>query len=84
MEMNKEEALKFFRGTELEFVSYYKYRFNYTGMKDGILIEVSYGGDSSEIYREEFGPTEVFYDSGFEYFKPSVTEEIKKYIFSEN
>jgi hypothetical protein len=82
--MNKEEALNFFNGTQLDFVGYYKYRFNYSGIKDGMIIEVSYGGDSSEIYREEYGPTEIFYDSGFEYFKAPIAGESKKYNFSEN
>ena len=79
--MNKEEAIAFFRGTELTFDGYYKFVFNYSGYKDGKTVSVSYGGDSSEIYREEFGPTELFTDSGFEYFS---AQENNRYVFSEN
>lgn len=39
---------------EVEFKSYYKYTFTYTGVtEDGITISVDYGGDDSEIYRHD-------------------------------
>jgi hypothetical protein len=65
--MNKEEALKFFEGVELTFSNYYKFVFTYEGEKDGNLITVDYGG--CDIYRDEFGPTQKFWNIGFGYFK---------------
>jgi len=42
--MNKQEALKFFEGISLNFNSYYKYEFNYSGEKDGKKVSVYFGG----------------------------------------
>ena len=37
---------------KVEFKSYYKYVFTYTGkLKGGAIIEICVGGDSSDIYR---------------------------------
>jgi len=58
--MTREEALEFFKGVILTFDMYYKYKFTYSGEKEGKRVMVTYGGDSSEIYRTEFGPTEIF------------------------
>ena len=84
--MNKQEALKFFSNTELKFVGYFKFVFTYEGEKDGIKIIVNYGGDSSEIYREEFAPIEQFNDIDFEYFQvlKSNKNDNLLYQFSEN
>jgi len=41
-----------------KFTSYYKYNFNYLIQTDSGSIQLSYGGgDSQNIYREEFKPT---------------------------
>jgi len=85
-QMNKQEALKFFSNTELKFVGYFKHVFTYEGEKDGIKVLVNFGGDSSDIYREEFAPVESFYDVGFEYFQvlKSNKNDNLLYQFSEN
>ena len=58
--MTRLEALAFFAGVELSFVNYYKYQFHYEGQKDNKDVLVTFGGNSSDIYKEEFGPTETF------------------------
>jgi hypothetical protein len=52
--MNKEEAKQFYESSErpdLLFDSYYKYEFAFVGENDVMKLSVSYGGDSSDIYR---------------------------------
>jgi len=67
--MNQQEALEFFQGTKLNFTGFFKYCFYYEGNKDGIKINVVYGGDSDDIYRTEYGPIEIFNkNEDFEYF----------------
>ena len=53
--MTREEFLEKYGEVEVKFDKYYKYSFTYTGVVDdeeGILIEVSFGGDAGDIYRE--------------------------------
>jgi len=82
--MNKQEALKFFEGINLNFNSYYKYEFNYIGEKEGKKISVCFGG-TEDVYREIYTPVEIFRDIDFEYFNVMEDENNNIiYIFSEN
>ena len=46
------EFIEKYGGIKVEFKSYYKYVFTYTGeLQDGAIIEICVGGDTSEIYR---------------------------------
>lgn len=55
MQLTTEEFIEKYSEVEVTFDSYYKYAFTYVGYTepDGLQIEVSYGGDSSQIYRFE-------------------------------
>jgi len=69
--MTKEEAIEFFKGTDLHFQDYYKYTFNYAGVKNDKVIKVSFGGGVGDnIYRTSFYPVERFtvYDSSDFYY----------------
>ena len=82
--MNKEEALKFFNGIELKFISYFKYCFTYEGEKEGLKLRVVYGGEADNIYKRNLGNEEVFENEDFEYFaisKNGKGEDV--YIFEE-
>lgn len=67
-------------GLELNFTGYYKYTFSYEGSKvtpSGVVtIVAAYGSDADEIYREEFGPTHVFYERDLEYNEDSIVIEV--------
>ena len=55
MQLTEEEFIDKYSEVEVTFDSYYKYAFTYVGYTepDGLQVEVSYGGDSSQIYRFE-------------------------------
>jgi len=57
MELSEDEFLEKYAEVEVTFESYYKYAFKYVGYTDpgpdGLRIEVSYGGETSQIYRFE-------------------------------
>lgn len=82
--MNQKEAQEFFDGVTLNFQSYYKFTFTYSGEKDNKLVEVHFGGDSNDIYRTEFGPTEMFDKNfDFEYMSVSERDGLEVYSFYE-
>jgi len=85
--MTKQEALEFFQGVELKFVFFFKYCFYYEGEKDGIPINVVFGGDSNDIYRTEYEAIEIFNkDEDFEHFqvlKSDKKQDRLLYQFSE-
>jgi len=74
-------------GLNLEFISYYKYTFDYRGENDKIIIFVKYGSDVSDIYKHEvncqpFEAPETFYELIKSYCYISITEKEteKKFI----
>ena len=82
--MNQSEALKFFKGTKLKFVEYYKYQFTYTGEKDDKLIIVKFGGDPDTISKLHFTARLIFdIDEEFEYMKVKEVNNKDTYIFSD-
>ena len=85
-EMNKEEALVFFNGVKLNFTGYHKYRFTYSGEKDGIKIIVDFCGAGEDMYKDEYAPIEPFYDIDYESFQVIKTtkDDTLVYKFSEN
>ena len=84
LKMNQEQALKFFKGTELEFTEYYKYQFIYTGEKEGKVIIVSFGGDQNSIYKSHFTPKIKFdVDEEFEYMYNKEIDGKDTYTFSD-
>jgi len=78
-DMNEIEALEFFKGVELKFSHYYKYSFHYVGKKDGIEINVTMGGNSSDIYRTEYCDMEIFEDLNYEEFNVYKSSDINMY-----
>ena len=53
-QISQEEFIKKYGEVEVDFSSYYKYTFTYSGtLPDGRTICVRVGGDSSDIYRFE-------------------------------
>jgi hypothetical protein len=47
----EEEVNEKFKDAMVTFDSYYKYTFSFRGYKDQYIIETTFGGDSSDIYR---------------------------------
>lgn len=53
--MDKEKAREVYesisKNLKLRFSSYYKYSFSFNGQVDDVIVNVSYGEDSNDIYR---------------------------------
>ncbi len=55
--MSREEFLEEYKDLSIHFVSYYKYKFTYRGVKDGRTITVVLSDPSMDIYRSHFYAT---------------------------
>lgn len=60
--MTLEEVVEKYAKVPLEFSSYYKFSFNYTGVaEDGAVIVASFGAGADDIYKREVSPGDICY-----------------------
>jgi hypothetical protein len=52
--MTSEEFYEKYKDVSFKLHSYYKYTFTFTGDYNGEVVTVEVGGNSDDIYREEF------------------------------
>lgn len=58
--MTRQEFYAKYGEVKVKFSSYYKYTFNYSAeLPDGKILSVSYGGESSQIYRHDVSADSV-------------------------
>lgn len=53
MKITKEKIFEKYSDVQFKFNSYYKYNFTYKGIKNGLDIYATIGGDRDDIYRWE-------------------------------
>lgn len=53
-DMSREEFYEKYKGVDFKLNGYYKYTFTFIGDYNGEVVTVGVGGNSDDIYREEF------------------------------